>query len=118
MYFVVTSSQTELTSGTGTDSWGECRDLYQYDDPETREVLEGTEGDPDLIRQNMKRQMRAEEERGELSSGPATLANMISPRQGSKEPMRVRFRGFDPGMAWVRFPSLARSNSLTPHVLL
>jgi hypothetical protein len=65
--------------------------MQEDDDPIVQEVLKGTDGDPDKIRQNMD----------EYTDRTAEQA-MLQPKEGSEIPMRVRFRGYDPQAAWVR----------------
>jgi hypothetical protein len=68
-----------------------CRRMQEDDDPVVQEVLEGTHGDPDKIRQNIDEYTERTAEQ-----------KMLQPKEGSEVPMRVRFRGYDPQAAWVR----------------
>lgn len=71
-----------------------CSDLQRdvEHDPEVRELLEGTEGDPEKVRAKM-REMR--ESRG---IDDEAFANTL----GSSKPMKVTFRELDPASVYVR----------------
>ena len=77
-----------------------CRDLEKdiENDPEVREVLEGTGGDPKKVLANMARLRESYGEADDLNSSELGVAT----------PMRVLFRGFDPQGLYVRVPSAIR----------
>jgi hypothetical protein len=68
-----------------------CRDLERdvdYD-PDVKELLDGTNGDPNLIRMRMSEYVDRKD------------APLIAPKLGSEQKLHVMFREFDPGSIYV-----------------